>query len=83
MIEQRIARRRDQHRVAGRAAEQLEQPGVRLAGARRQHDALRIDAAAAARVVGRDGPAGGRQAERLGLVRQRLRRAERLQQVGG
>ena len=67
LIEQRIARRRHEHVVAG-IAEQLEQPGVGLRRRRRQRDALGIDGDAVALVVRGDGGARRRQAARRRLV---------------
>jgi hypothetical protein len=80
-LEQRIARARHQHLVAG-VAEQLEQERVRLAGARVQQDALGVDRRAAARRSrGRRRP-GRLEAEGGGIVAPGLVAGERREQLG-
>ena len=76
-----IARLRDQDRLAG-IAEQLEQPAVGLARARRQHDVLGIDGHAAARVVGGHGLARRTKPERLRVVTERAVGRRRAEQIG-
>ena len=69
-VEERIARARHQHLVAG-IAQCLEQERVRLAAARGEQDLAGIDRRAAPQVVARDGSARREQAARIGLVAQR------------
>ena len=64
VLEQRIARVRHQHRVAG-IAQQLEQQCVGFAGARRQRHAIGGDHDAAPAEVGSHGRSRGPQAKRL------------------
>ena len=84
MIEQRIARRRHQHPIAGRRAQQLEQQRVGLAGARGQDDPIpgREDAIGAhsrrrplrARCACRTAPAGSRRPRRCDERREQVGR---------
>ena len=68
VLEQRIAGRRHQDRVATRRARQLEQQRVCLARARRQDDAIRGDAKTTPRVIGGHRLARARQPERTRLI---------------
>ena len=81
MIEEGIARLRDQHRFT-RIAEQLEQPAVGLARACRQHDAFRIDGHASTRVVGGHGLSRRTQSKWLRVVTQRAVGRCRAEQIG-
>ena len=63
MFEQRIRRRRGEHRIAG-IAEEFEEKRIRLAGRRGDDDVARV-----ARELARDRLARGRDPERLRIVR--------------
>ena len=76
VLEERIARLRHQHGIAW-IAQQLEQPAVGLARARRQHDLLRIDLSTTAGVVGRNRFARSTKTERLWSVSPGMPGAER------
>ena len=85
VLEQRIARLRHQHLVAG-IAQQLEQQRVRLAGARRQRHAIGGDDDAAAAEVGGDRlarrPAGRAAADRSRAPRGFGERLEQILRIG-
>ena len=81
-LEQRIARPRDQHLVAG-VAQQLEQEAVGLAGAGVEQHAVGAERGAAAREVGGDGGARGGEAEGRRLVAPGLVPCQRREQVRG
>ena len=70
VIEQRIARARHEHLVAG-IAQELEEKPVRLARARGQHDASRIDRRSMRGQLARHGLARRRETERRRLVDER------------
>ncbi len=82
MLEQGIARSRDKDTFT-RVAQQLEQPAVRLTAAGRQYDVCRIDAGAAAALIGGDGVPSRRKAEGVRFVPQRLGGSERREQAVG
>jgi len=67
VLEQRIAGSRHQHAVA-RVTEQLEQPAVRLARARRQHDVRRVDDHATPAMIVGDGGASRGESKGMRLV---------------
>ena len=69
MIEERIAWARYENLVAG-IGEQLEEERVRLARARREHDALGGDVDRATAEVGGDGAASLHEPERMRRVRE-------------
>jgi hypothetical protein len=71
VLEQRIARLGDEHFVAG-PGQQLEQQRVRLAGARGQHDAARVDTHALPLVVARHGFPRVESTERSRVVAERF-----------
>jgi len=83
MIEQRIARRRHEHGVTMRRAEQLEEQRVGFAGTCRQHDAIRSNRDAAPRVVAGDRLAGTPQASGMRLIETRGGIGERCEDVVG
>ena len=82
VLEERVARRRHEHLVAG-IAEQFEQDRVRLARAGGQHDAVARHAHAAAAEVPHDRVARRRHAERLGRVGEAGWARQRLEQADG
>ena len=88
MLEKRVARTRHEHAVS-RIAQQLEQPAVRLARARRQDDGVGIDLGAAPETIGGDRLACGSDAQRVRLVRegarvrQRGEQRARIREAGG
>ncbi len=68
MLEERVARRRDEHGLRAGIAEELEQQRVRLAGARGHCDVLRRNLHAAARVVGGNGLSRRRKTKGLRII---------------
>ena len=81
VLEQRVARHRHQHLVAG-VAEELEEERVGLARAGREDHARRVDRSAGGVDPLGDRLAGARQAERMRVVAQPRRPAERGQRLG-
>ena len=79
-IEQRVARTRDEHLVAG-VREELEEHRIGVAGARRHDDAIGRDVESLPRVIARDRVARLGQAERRRRIDEPARIGERRQQV--
>src|SRR5687768_9565811 len=80
-FEERIARLRNQYRIA-RVTEQLEEPAVRLAGTRGQHEMVWIDAGAAPFEFTGHCLSCRTESLRVWLIRQSRRRGQRFEQVG-
>jgi hypothetical protein len=81
MLEQRIARRRDEHVVSGGRAEKLEEHRVGFARTRRQHDSIVSNTDSTSGVVVRDGAARPPQAERLRSIAKAIGPGENAEQV--
>jgi hypothetical protein len=77
VIEERITGHRHEHLVSARRAQQLEQQRVGFAGARGQHDAIRIDGNAASRVIGSHRLSRLCQPKGRRIVDERVSRSER------